>query len=293
MANDVSKLDNFDEEFSDDEMSRLFSAFDEVSAPDDLKDATLARILEQDSSAEDESLGAGSSSNEKLEPISSQPSASLDSTLPAREKGNVSEIRPVAKKGPSQVSRRAKWRAIRVAAIAACLTLALGGGIAYATPATYYDITQDNATITLGVNCFGITISATSDNEAGNELIASTDLRNIPYEESLTRAIEAMQKSEPDKSIEYGVQGGEHETVPSSGNVESPESHSDVADKHGEEGGVGEPSTGAPSTNANKETPQSSEANGKPQDGGNSDNRPPDSDAGRQPGADKELTAHP
>ena len=89
--------------------------------------------------------------------------------------------------------RRARFRTIRYAAIAACLVLALSGGIAYATPASHVVLTQGDITIDLGVNLFGIAVSATSDTEAGEELIESADLLHSSCEKAIDRAVGAME----------------------------------------------------------------------------------------------------
>lgn len=189
MANDNLHRNAFEDKLIDDELCNLFSAFDEVSASDELKDATLARILKQDE-----------------------------------------EVKAIRSGNSPSTSWRAKWHAIRVAAIAACLALALTGGVAYATPASFYDVVQDGATVTLGVNCFGITVSATSDDETGEELIGSTNLRGIPYEKSLARAIEAMEERNPDMPIEYGMRGEERETIPPAEPADGFDNHGNAAD---------------------------------------------------------------
>ena len=191
----------------DDEMRDLFSSFDEVSASDKLKEATLARVLalaaERDVTDEAEAVSNSSTSPAMLATVPASPATTAGITAIAGAKASKAT-------GPA---KRSKWRAIRVAAVAACLAMALGGSIAYATPASYYEVEQDGTTITLGVNCFGITVDATSDSNAGTEIIESTNLRNMPYEESLVHAIESMERRDPDKPVEYGPQGGEHEVA--------------------------------------------------------------------------------
>ena len=183
-----------------DELFNLFSSFDEVSASDELKEATLSRILAL-AAEDDAAVDADPASAPAASPA--KPSAATGMTAIAGGK---------AGKAPRS-SRRSKWRAIRIAAVAACLAMALSGGIAYATPASYYEIEQDGTTITLGVNCFGITVNASSGSDDGLEIIEATDLRNLPYEDAIAHAIEAMESRNPDKPVEFGPQGGEHEVA--------------------------------------------------------------------------------
>ena len=170
---------------NDEELKDLFSAFDDVSASDELKSETLANILAA-AKAEDES---------KPTP------------------DNVVQITSSSEARPTRPSRKARWRAMRVAILAACLALALGGGIAYAVPASYYEITQSGTTISLGVNVFGITVSATSNDDAGKELIGSAALCNVPYQTSLERALEQMEGTNPAEPIAFGPRGAEPELV--------------------------------------------------------------------------------
>lgn len=204
--NENGMLDDFASETPDDELYSLFSALDGIKASDDLQNATLARIFALS--------GEGGFDAEAADPktpnafsASSTPGASSTPSTPSAMKAF-----PGGKKTAG--SNRSKWRTIRVAAIAACLVMALSGGVAYATPAQYYEIAQNGSMITLGVNCFGITVSATADDDEGEQVIESTDLRGMPYEDSLAKAIETMGRSNPSEPIEYGPRGGEHETVP-------------------------------------------------------------------------------
>ena len=204
MANDNANLLEVDSApESDDELHNLFLAFDEVSASGELKDATLARIFAL----------AGEDAGADAETVTTMADGTAGGASPTSSPTATVQVKAVSGGKAGKAVRRSKWRAIRVAAIAACLALALTGGIAYAMPATYYEVEQDGTTITLGVNCFGITVRTTSDSEDGAGIIESTDLRGMPYEESLARAIESMEERNPDKPVEYGPQGGEHKVI--------------------------------------------------------------------------------
>ncbi len=229
-----------DDDFSDDELSDLFSTFDEVSASDELKATTLAAITASE--------GATDSKRE------TSPDA-LDNTSPSPE------VKIIAGGKAARARKAIQWRVVRVAAIAACLVMALSGGVAYALPAQYYEVAQEGSTIILGVNCFGMTVSVSADDEAGKQIIASSDLRNMPYEESLSRAVELMVQHDPYAPVEYGPQGGEHQSV----------SPSNIP---GDEPGEGEAVQGnmhAAQPNEGAQQPQGSDANndaGQPQGAG-------------------------
>lgn len=217
MATDEkTSFDTLDDGWSDDELHVLFSAFDEVSASSELRETTLGKIGELRNTN-------GSASN--LKAIAGG----------KRQKAN----------GIRKGSSRAKRHAIRIGAIAACLVLALTGGVAYATPASYYEVSQGNTTITLGVNCFGLTISTESNDETGREIIESADLDNKPYEESISRTIENMEQREPAEPIEFGPQGGEHERIQPDGDDHANEPVSEnAADRQSQDTGQMQGETG-------------------------------------------------
>lgn len=199
----------------EDEMTSLFAAFDDVSASEELQQATLARIRAMGGA--DDPLAAdaadmtapadGPADDATTPPGQALSSDSVDAT------GGASGFRASAGGKSPQAIRRAKWRTIRAAILAACLVLALTGGVAYATPVTYYEVTQDSTTVTLGVNCFGVTVSAVSDNAEGRAIVESTELCNMRYEDSLSRAIGQMEERDPEHAIEFGPLGGQRETL--------------------------------------------------------------------------------
>ena len=196
----------------DDELANLFAALDEVSASDELVDATLTRILgaDEDKAVDDADVDNPASPTSLVGPgIPEDTAASSNATTASAPKVTATEGGKRTRN-----AKRSKWRAIRVAAIAACLAMALTGGVAYATPASYYDIVQDDITVTLGVNCFGVTVSATSNSEAGAEIVKSENLCNVSYEDSLARTIGQMEERNPEAPIEFGPKNGERETIP-------------------------------------------------------------------------------
>lgn len=159
-----------DNKLHDDELYDLFSSFDDVSASDDLKATTLDCIEETRASMAFTAVTGG------------------------------------AQKKPA---KRSKWRVMKVAAVAACLTLALTGGAAYALPASHVTLSQDGSSVELGVNRFGITVSASSEDEAGREVVESVELRNVPYEEALERALDYMEERNPGLVVGFDVESGD------------------------------------------------------------------------------------
>ena len=111
----------------------------------------------------------------------------------------------------SKPSRKARFRAIRVAAIAACLVMALAGGVAYAAPASTVAVTQGGATVNLGVNVFGVIVSAASDSAEGKEVVGSSEPLFKPYDDALARVVEAFdaRNAEDDRQpIDVRVESG-------------------------------------------------------------------------------------
>lgn len=266
----------------DDELANLFAALDEVSASDELVDATLTRILgaDEDKAVDDTDVDNPASPTSLVGPgIPEDAAASSNATTASAPKVTATEGGKRTRN-----AKRSKWRAIRVAAIAACLAMALTGGVAYATPASYYDIVQDDITVTLGVNCFGVTVSATSNSEAGAEIVKSENLCNVSYEDSLARTIGQMEERNPEAPIEFGPKNGERETIlPHDSNNPN---------RNGNASNDSAPNGSAPNGNApNGSAPN---GNGSPNDGNPNDDRPQDQEPnttgnGNGPGNTGEL----
>lgn len=155
----------------DAEFENLFSAFDDVSASEFLKASTIAAITESQQGEKPRAVATGT---------------------------------------VSKPSRKARFRAIRVAAIAACLVMALTGGAAYAIPASTVAVTQGDTTVSLGVNVFGVIVSATSDSVEGEKVVESSEPLFKPYEEGLVRMVDALDE-----------RNAEHDRLPIDVRVES------------------------------------------------------------------------
>ena len=196
---------------SNDELYDLFAALDNVSASDSLKAATLERIAQLADEAEvvegaEGVDGAQNGSKDAQVATNVQDAGeTADEVAPQASDQPAFKATAGGKAVSAKARVKAKWRAVRVAAVAACLAMALTGGVAYATPTSFVTLAQDGATIELGVNWFGIAVSASSDDEAGMRAIEAADLRNVPYEEALSRAYESLESINPDKPVELSV----------------------------------------------------------------------------------------
>lgn len=88
-------------------------------------------------------------------------------------------------------------RFIAIAAAACLLFAAIGGGVAYGTESAYVSIEMTAAdgstmsSIELGVNCFGITISAEPQDDWGSELLADASVLHKPYADAVNMLIAA------------------------------------------------------------------------------------------------------
>lgn len=149
----------------------LFSAFDDVSVSDELIAAAIGRAEAADD-------GAGSA--------------------PA-----------VTAAAGGKAPRSARWRAIRVAAVAACLVLALGGGAAYAVPTSYVTVSGGDEQVVLGVNRFGTVVSARAEGDGSEDVIAGLDLVFQPFEESMARVVGAFGERDGDEAIDVRVESGD------------------------------------------------------------------------------------
>ena len=124
----------------DDEFESLFSAFDDVSASDALVASTISAVA---------GSGSGSYADAGERSGSSERDAS---SFVAVKGGKAAEDRKPGTRGKSGASRdsgkrwRARLRAFRVAAIAACLALALTGGVAYAVPTSHVTVNASCST---------------------------------------------------------------------------------------------------------------------------------------------------
>ncbi|RNL40750.1 hypothetical protein [Paraeggerthella hongkongensis] len=140
---------------------RVRDAFDEVKAPESVKNQTLACIEAARCAVE--------------APVSASAKASFEQPSLPRPRFRVHGVR-------------------RMAALAACLVLAavcLSGYRLYAEPTAYVGI-DVNPSLELSVNRFGLVVEAKALNEDGRAVLDSVSLENRPY----ASALEALTESE-------------------------------------------------------------------------------------------------
>lgn len=190
-------------EFTDAELEDLFSSFGDVGASDALKASTLEFIAAAAPAAAAAAVG------QEAAHAAGQGASGATGSGAAGASGSASASTPkfTAKAGAKRL--RSKMRAIRAAAVAACMTLALVGGVAYATPTSIVTLTQGEASIELGVNFFGMSVSAASETETGQQIVNSTNLVHVPYETALSRAVDALDAAAAGQPLELVVESAD------------------------------------------------------------------------------------
>lgn len=145
------------------ELKELFSSFDDVTATDELKERTLSYIFaeldeEEQEQAEDETP-------------------------------QLVVLEGAAKSSAAKRPARRWW--LRAAAIVVAATLALSG-VAYALPLSHVVISQDETSVDLGVNVFGVTVSVSCEDSEMQTLFDEADLRGRSYEEALENVLDTL-----------------------------------------------------------------------------------------------------
>lgn len=230
------RIDGDDQEFFD-----LFSSLDSVSASDELMDSTLEAIFSQA-----ESPKAG----EDPEP---------DPKVVAFPKGGGQHSKPKKRKRHHHV--------LRIAGVAAAVAAFSVGGIAYATPSSYISVNEGGTTLTLGVNSFGVTVSATADTDAGTKLIDDHKVCNKDFADSVRTIATAINSG--DGSDEGGASPRVMHASVTSDDVEQRKTivqgFTQAAEESGfvKEGpaaaGIGAPEAGASQTDESAATTSASE----------------------------------
>ena len=296
------------DELDDLEFERLFASLDDVKASDELKASTLDAILAQADALSSESFASGVEKAEERGFVlieggaraadarsdAAQESASAAAAATAGGKAAASaKARPATKRGAFR---------LRVAAALLVAALAAGGTAACALPATHVYATAGETTFDLGVNLFGVTVSAEADSEAGKEILEDANVRYERFEEAFDRILEAYEQrggeEEPTVRVESSAPFGGGERLDEeaqnvmgshewSRDEQKPRDDQDATvDKAAPSmGGAGASGTGgtegpqdggqAPSENAPQAEPTKSEAVG-----GNADSRAPEATTG-------------
>ena len=98
---------------------------------------------------------------------------------------------------PARPARRVRSGVQRFAVAAGIAAVALLGGLAYRLPTAYVSVQGSESTIWLGVNIFGQTVSATSEDVAGQKMLEDVNVRNMGYEDSLRTLFGTFDQADP------------------------------------------------------------------------------------------------
>lgn len=223
--------DRLDDDLTNEELARLFSSFDDVTASDELKAKTLGRIF------------------------GDQGEADQDTT---NQEGDEAELLHLhAEKRPRHMRRRSLWRV----AAAIILALVIAGTTAYALPVSHVSVTQGDVTVELGVNVFGITVSATSDTDEGQALIDEADVRGKSFSEGINSVMLVMDEHADTEQSDVTVQVDS----PFKGQQEQLEGESErVQEQHRETGAETKTET-EPGTKAEPEEEAEAQSQPEPQ----------------------------
>jgi hypothetical protein len=74
----------------------------------------------------------------------------------------------------------------------AIVLLVAGGGIAYSLPTAYVSVAGGNSTVRLGVNLFGVTVSATAEDAQGQAMLDEVNVNNLGYGDALRALATSM-----------------------------------------------------------------------------------------------------
>lgn len=196
------------------EMYELFSAFDSVSASDDLQQRALGAIFQ----TLDEQTGAeGSAAEEaKLKESVNTEQISEESAIVNQAEAEESAAAKLVPEGTHpqedarslRVSKKARWRIIRSVAIAACLAFVCFGGAAWALPAAHITVASNAGTVELAVNRFGHTLEVTAENEDTQQALNSAQVTNKNYEDSLDSLLNILSVDE-EQDIQIQVESSD------------------------------------------------------------------------------------
>ncbi len=160
-----SGTDSVEAELDDEQMSELFSALDDVVATDDARTRVVAAMLGDDSATD---VAAGTPVRETT----------------ARDEGTLAQSARERRGRDSSWHKgaRRRGRHLRVVwphrkawiALATCLVLLLAGVASWFVPLTSVAVAQDELSVELGVNVYGVTVSATAEGELSKKVVDST-----------------------------------------------------------------------------------------------------------------------
>jgi hypothetical protein len=84
--------------------------------------------------------------------------------------------------------------------------LILGGGIAYTMPASNVEVALGESKVTLGVNVFGVTVSAQADGNDAKETLKKIEVHNMRLEDSMERLLSAYEEDHGPNSVQVTMQ---------------------------------------------------------------------------------------
>ena len=213
------------DELDDLEFERLFASLDDVRASESLKASTLDAIFAQ----------ADGSSDMRAEKAKERRFVLVEGTARAEGARHDAAQEDVtadpAGNAPTtgtRVTRKRSSFMLRVAAALLVLALAGGGTAACALPATHVYATAGETTFDLGVNLFGITVSAEADSDEGVEILEDVDVRYESFEEAFDRILEAYEQRGGEDAPTVRVES----SVPFGGSERLEEEAQNVMDTH-------------------------------------------------------------
>ena len=170
----------------------LLAPLADMTAPEELKERTLAAVFaemgdeEQGEDAPDSSGDSPSAHDDAHgAPDVERVSVGADEMRASQEEHDVA--------GHARSARGGAWR-LRVAAGLLVLALGCGGAIAYAVPVSHLMVEADGATFDIGVNVFGMAVSAEADSEDGKAALQDADVHHMRMEDALGRILDAYDK---------------------------------------------------------------------------------------------------
>lgn len=211
-------MTDHDLETTDQELIEFFSAFDEIHASDELKDATLAKVFSMmDTEEEQGDLDAPPT----FTVIEGGRDASMTEDSPASSSNkelttatdSADLYHPTLSVSTSNAAHkhrlRSKLRMRIAAAVAAVAIIGTAGGVAYAVPSNHVQITEGDTTVEMGVNIFGVTVATTANTDEGKAVLDAVDVRDKGFEDAFGAIIDRLtSRGEGDGSVHVHVEGG-------------------------------------------------------------------------------------
>ncbi|MBR3318426.1 MAG: hypothetical protein IKG21_11465 [Atopobiaceae bacterium] len=166
----------------DADLLELFSGFDSIHAEDDLQAATLGVIFAQvdDEEPATTEFGATGTTAKALIDAPMSQAASTKRSRRARQNNGDARARHLARP-------RRRW----VPAFVACLALVIVGIVSWFVPVTSVAVTQDDLSIVLGVNVYGVAVSTKGEGELDKRVIEKANAANARYEDALGKILDA------------------------------------------------------------------------------------------------------